>query len=163
MAAPRFLDPMFRGPFAPARAEIDLVDCEVEGNIPADLAGTFYRVGPDFQYPPSCPTSRSMAKATSACFASRTATSTTRAATSARSASRPRPRRASRCSAPIAIRYTDDPRVKGVSRGTANTAVMFHHGKLLALKEDSPPVVDGSGHARDRSTTTTPSAASSAA
>ena len=37
--------------------------------------------------------------------------------------------------------YTDDPRVKGVSRGTANTAVMFHHGKLLAFKEDSPPVV----------------------
>ena len=49
---PRFLDPMFRGPFAPVRAEIDLADCEVEGKLPADLAGTFYRVGPDFQYPP---------------------------------------------------------------------------------------------------------------
>ena len=46
---------MFRGPFAPVRAEIDLVDCEVEGKLPADLDGTFYRVGPDFQYPPRLP------------------------------------------------------------------------------------------------------------
>ena len=35
----------------------------------------------------------------------------------------------------------DDPRVKGLSRGTANTTPIFHHGKLFALKEDSPPVV----------------------
>ncbi len=37
------------------RAEIDLIDCEVEGTLPADLSGTFYRVGPDFQYPPRLP------------------------------------------------------------------------------------------------------------
>ena len=37
--------------------------------------------------------------------------------------------------------HTDDPRVKKVSRGTANTNIIFHAGKLLALKEDSPPVV----------------------
>ena len=36
--------------------------------------------------------------------------------------------------------FTDDPSVKGVSRGTANTHVVFHHGYLFALKEDSPPV-----------------------
>src|SRR4051812_4297098 len=36
---------------------------------------------------------------------------------------------------------TDDPAVAGLSRGTANTALMFHHGKLMAFKEDSPPVV----------------------
>jgi carotenoid cleavage dioxygenase len=33
------------------RSEIDLYDCEVEGQIPADLDGTFFRVGPDPQYP----------------------------------------------------------------------------------------------------------------
>src|SRR5690606_40167752 len=33
------------------RAEIDLFDCEVEGKLPADLDGVFYRVGPDPQYP----------------------------------------------------------------------------------------------------------------
>jgi carotenoid cleavage dioxygenase len=36
---------------------------------------------------------------------------------------------------------TDDPKVKGVSRGTANTTVVYHNSQLLALKEDSPPVV----------------------
>ena len=33
------------------RAEIDLYDCEVEGTLPTDLDGVFYRVGPDPQYP----------------------------------------------------------------------------------------------------------------
>jgi carotenoid cleavage dioxygenase len=51
----RFTGPMANGPFAPVRAEIDLVDCEVEGKLPSDLSGTFYRVGPDFQYPPRLP------------------------------------------------------------------------------------------------------------
>ena len=33
------------------RAEIDLYDCEVEGHLPTDIDGVFYRVGPDPQYP----------------------------------------------------------------------------------------------------------------
>ena len=89
----------------------------------------------------ACRTSRSTAKAISACSASRTVTSTTAAATCARSATRRRPRRASRCSAPTATRTPTIARVAGLSRGTANTGVVFHHGKLLVLKEDSPPVV----------------------
>src|SRR5581483_10705593 len=36
--------------------------------------------------------------------------------------------------------YFDDESVKGLSRGTANTNILVHHGKLLALKEDSQPV-----------------------
>ena len=35
---------------------------------------------------------------------------------------------------------TDDPSVKGLSRGTANTQIFYHHQRLLAMKEDSPPV-----------------------
>ena len=35
--------------------------------------------------------------------------------------------------------YTNDERVKNLSNSTANTNVVVHHGKLLALKEDSPP------------------------
>ncbi|MGZ3365148.1 MAG: carotenoid oxygenase family protein, partial [Caulobacteraceae bacterium] len=34
------------------RSENDLSDCEVEGKLPADLDGAFYRVQPDPQYPP---------------------------------------------------------------------------------------------------------------
>ena len=33
------------------RAELDVTDCEIDGKIPADLNGAFYRVGPDAQYP----------------------------------------------------------------------------------------------------------------
>lgn len=36
---------------------------------------------------------------------------------------------------------TDDPSVKGVSRGVANIISYFHAGKLLAMKEDSLPVL----------------------
>ncbi len=35
--------------------------------------------------------------------------------------------------------YLDDPSVKGKSRGTHNTHIIHHDGKLLAFKEDSPP------------------------
>ena len=34
------------GPF---RAEIDIRDCDVEGEIPSSIDGAFYRVGPDWQ------------------------------------------------------------------------------------------------------------------
>src|SRR5581483_10963383 len=33
------------------RVEADVHDVEVDGKIPADLNGAFYRVGPDPQYP----------------------------------------------------------------------------------------------------------------
>jgi carotenoid cleavage dioxygenase len=39
----------------PFRAEVDIFDCDVDGRIPDDLNGCFYRVGPDFQYPPRYP------------------------------------------------------------------------------------------------------------
>jgi len=131
---------MFRGPFAPARAEIDIVDCEVDGNIPVDLAGTFYRVGPDFQYPPRLPNIPFDGEGHVGMFRF------------ARGHADYKSRyiRTQRFKAQAAAReslfgtyrnpHSDDARVQGLSRGTANTAVVYHHGKLLALKEDSPPV-----------------------
>jgi carotenoid cleavage dioxygenase len=131
---------MFRGPFPPIRAELDLADCEVEGKLPADLNGTFYRVGPEFQYPPFMPNIPFDGEGNVGMF---------------RFADghvdyKSRYVRTQRFKAQAAARealfgtyrnpYTDDPRVRGVSRGTANTAVVYHHGKLFALKEDSPPV-----------------------
>lgn len=38
--------------FAPLRAEHDLDDVRVEGAMPAELAGTFYRIGPNPQFAP---------------------------------------------------------------------------------------------------------------
>jgi carotenoid cleavage dioxygenase len=37
-------------------------------------------------------------------------------------------------------KWTDDPTVAGMNRNLANTNVLIHHGVLLALREDSPPV-----------------------
>lgn len=44
-----------RGYFAPARFEADIYDCEVTGQIPAELDGAFYRLHPDWLYPPDPP------------------------------------------------------------------------------------------------------------
>jgi len=139
-APPRFLDPMFRGPFAPVRAEIDLVDCEVEGKLPAGLNGAFYRVGPDFQYP---------GRTANIPFDGDGHVGMFRFANGHvdyRSRFVRTQRFKAQADAREALFHTyrnprnDDPRVKGLSRGTANTAVIYHHGKLFALKEDSPPV-----------------------
>jgi carotenoid cleavage dioxygenase len=45
--------PMFPPGFnSPTRFEADVYDCEVWGQIPSDIEGTFYRVQCDFQYRP---------------------------------------------------------------------------------------------------------------
>ena len=133
--------PLRHGFYTPFRMEVDLRDCEVEGRLPADLRGSFYRIGPDFQYPPRLPNIPFDGEGHLGVF---------------RFADghvdyRSRYVRTQRYKAQAAAReslfgvyrnpYTDDARVTGLSRGTANTGVVYHHGKLLVLKEDSPPVV----------------------
>ena len=117
------------------------LDCEVEGTLPSDLNGTFYRVGPDFQYPPREPNIPLDGEGHIGMFRFENGHVDYKS----------RFVRTQRYKAQAAARESlfgtyrnprgDDPRVKGLSRGTANTTPMFHHGKLLALKEDSPPVV----------------------
>src|ERR1700733_5558145 len=135
-------NPMFGGFAAPFRGEVDLRDCEVEGEIPADLNGAFYRVGPDFQYPPKF--------ANNIPFDGEGSVAMFRIA-AGHVDLKTRYVRTQRFKAQEAARKalfgmyrnpcTDDEAVRGVSRGTANTHVVFHAGKLLALKEDSPPVI----------------------
>lgn len=128
-------------PVAPFRAEVDLADCEVDGRIPGSLAGSFYRVGPDFQYPPRFPQNIP--------FDGEGHVSVFRIA-DGRISLRSRYVRTQRFKvqqrAGRAVfgmyrnPFTDDAGLEGISRGTANTTVMYHAGRLLALKEDSPPV-----------------------
>lgn len=126
------------------RVEAEIVDCEVEGILPADLDGTFFRVGPDPQYPKPPQFAHDIdfdgeghasmfrIKDGHVDFRSRFVRT-----------QRWKAQRAARRSLFGMYRnpMTDDPSVAGLSRGTANTQVFFHHGKLLAFKEDSPPVV----------------------
>jgi carotenoid cleavage dioxygenase-like enzyme len=134
---------LFGGGGAVSRSENDLYDCEVEGDIPADLDGVFYRVGPDPQYPKPAQYENDIP------FDGEGHVTMFRIK-DGHVDYRSRYVRTQRWKAQHAARSslfgmyrnpgTDAPSVKGLSRGTANTQVFYHHGKLLALKEDSPPV-----------------------
>lgn len=125
------------------RSEIELFDCEVEGQLPIDLDGSFFRVGPDPQYPKPPRFGNDIG------FDGEGHVSVFRIK-DGHVDYRTRYARTQRWKAQHAARqslfgmyrnpFTDDPRVKGLSRGTANTQLFFHHGKLLVFKEDSPPV-----------------------
>ena len=125
------------------RAEIDLHDCEVEGNLPRDLDGVFYRVGPDPQYPKDPKYAGDIAfdgEGHISMFRIKDGhvDYKTRYARTQRGKAQHEARRS--LFGMYRNPLTDDPSVAGLSRGTANTQLFLHHGKLLVLKEDSPPV-----------------------
>jgi carotenoid cleavage dioxygenase-like enzyme len=125
------------------RSQNDLYDCEVEGSVPSDLDGVFYRVGPDPQYPKSAKyvndipfdgeghVSMFRIKDGHVDYRSRYIHT-----------QRWKAQHAARRSLFGMYRnpWTNDPSVKNISAGTANTQVVYHHQKLFAMKEDSPPV-----------------------
>lgn len=43
---------IFQGYHAPSRLEGDVVDLEVDGVVPPEINGTFFRIQPDHRYPP---------------------------------------------------------------------------------------------------------------
>ena len=51
----RFQDSFHTGFFAPLRFEADIHDCEVDGQMPIDLDGSFYRTCIDRHYPQRLP------------------------------------------------------------------------------------------------------------
>ena len=125
------------------RAEIELFDCEVEGKLPADLDGVFYRVGPDPQYPKPEKYEGDISfdgEGHVSMFRIRNGhvDYRTRYARTQRWKAQHEARRS--LFGMYRNPFTDDPSVKGLSRGTANTQLFVHHGKLLVYKEDSPPV-----------------------
>lgn len=136
-------DPRAFGGSGTNRTEMDLFDCEVEGDWPRDLDGAFYRVGPDPQYPKPAQYAGdipfdgeghvSMFRIKDGHVDYRT-----RYAKNARYVAQRDARRS------LFGMYrnpsTDDASVAGLNRGTANTQLFIHHGKLLAFKEDSLPV-----------------------
>jgi carotenoid cleavage dioxygenase-like enzyme len=138
----RFPDkPNFRGLFAPSRMEVDIEDLEIGGVLPDDLNGVFYRVAPDPQFPPPLGddiwfngdgmAARFDFHGGRVDFRQRWVRTEKflleQSAGKALFGAYRNP-------------LTDDASVSGRARGTANTNIVFHAGRLLALKEDSPPV-----------------------
>ena len=136
-------DPRAFGGSGTNRTEMDLFDCEVEGDLPKDLDGVFYRVGPDPQYP------KPEKYAGDIPFDGEGHVSMFRIK-GGHVDYRTRYARNARWKAQHAARQslfgmyrnpsTDHASVAGLNRGTANTQLFLHHGKLLVFKEDSPPV-----------------------
>lgn len=142
--ATRFPDtPPFTGFTAPMRVEADIMSLEVaQGEVPEQLAGTYYRVVADRQWPPLA-TGDIAFNSDGMVMSFRFS----RGHVDFRSRYVRTPRflaeRAARRALFGAYRnpFTDDPSVAGVRRGVANTNVFWHAGLLYAAKEDSPPVL----------------------
>jgi len=127
---------------APYRMNIDIQDPVVEGEIPTDMNGHFYRVQPDFIYPPRYSNDvpfNGDGNVTLFKFKQGSVDVKTRFVETQRYKAQTKARKA--LFGTYRNPRTDDPSVRGISAGTANTNLIFHAGKLLAMKEDSPPVL----------------------
>ncbi len=128
----------FAGYNAPSRIECDVYDLVVEGTIPEEINGSWYRTIPDPQYPPMLGDDTYLSgdgmvsllriENGHADFKQRyVQTDRWKAERKARRSLYGKYRNP----------YTDDPSVHGKSRSVANTTPIYHGGRLLTLKEDA--------------------------
>jgi len=133
--------PMFAGVNAPSRIEADVGDLEIVGEVPREIDGAFYRVAADHQFAPRFTNDVpfngdglvSMFRFHDGQVSLRSRYVHTDRFLAERAAGRALFGR-------YRNKWTDDPSVAGMNRNLANTNVLIHHGVLLALREDSPPV-----------------------
>ena len=134
--------PMFPQGFnSPTRFEADVYDCEVWGELPKDIEGTFVRMQCDFEYRPpknEWPTGfNGDGHISRFRFANGSVDYKGRYVKTARIMAEREARK--RLFGVYRNKYTDDPSVSNISRSAANTHAYYHGGKLLTLKEDSLP------------------------
>jgi carotenoid cleavage dioxygenase len=124
------------------RSEHTLYDCEVDGKLPDDLDGAFYRVGPDAQYPKPSGLDYDIAfdgegHASMFRIQNGHVDYRSRWVKNERWNAQHKARRS--LYGVYRNPYTDDPSVRNISRGTQNTQVWYHNGRVLAMKEDTMP------------------------
>ncbi len=137
----RFGDQNFSGNFfPPLRFEGEILDCEVQGEIPRDIHGTFYRLGGDWAYPPKSPHD---APFSADGYISMFRFANGRVDYRGRFVRTPRylaNQKAGRQLFGIyRNRAADDPSVRSLSSTVANTTPVIHAGRLFATKEDARP------------------------
>ncbi len=134
--------PVYTGFNQTVRAETDVRDLEViEGAIPESFAGTLYRVGPDPRYPARLGDdewTNGDGLVVMFRFENGHVDLKTRYVRTERFLLEEKARKS--LFGRYRNTYTNDPSVSGAKNGTANTNVVWHGGKLLALKEDSVPI-----------------------
>lgn len=131
----------FTGFNAPSRIECDIYDLIVEGQIPDEIEGTWFRCIPDPQYPPMLGEDTYLSgdgMISALRFEHGHVDFQMRYIMTERLKAERKARRGlhGRYRNP----YTDDPSVQGrIDRTVANTTPVWHAGKLLAIKEDGRP------------------------
>jgi carotenoid cleavage dioxygenase-like enzyme len=134
--------PMFPPGFnSPTRFEADVYDCEVWGQIPSDIEGTFVRMQCDFAYRPPKNEWMTGFNGDGHISALRFANGSVDYKGRYVETERLKAERAARKRLYGVYRnhFTDDPSVAKLDRSAANTHVYWHGGKLLVLKEDALP------------------------
>ncbi|THV45118.1 hypothetical protein BGAL_0528g00060 [Botrytis galanthina] len=133
-----FNEPQFSGFMRPVRFEGEINNLEIEGSIPSQIRGTFYRVMPEPQFPnylPGDPWFNGDGNVSAFRIADGHIDLKQRYVRTEKFTREAAARRA--LAGKYRNRYTDAVALK--IKSTANTNVVYWHGKLLALKEDSPP------------------------
>lgn len=140
MTKPFPKSPTFMTIDEPFRFEGEVFDLEVEGEIPACLEGTFYRVGPDQQFPPMMGDANPF-NGDGIVTAFRISGGHVDMQHKYVRTHRFLAERAARRGlfGDYRNRFTDDPSVRHIERTVSNTNVVPHAGHLLAFKEDGPP------------------------
>ena len=141
MNAPMRVNPYLSGNFAPVSGEFDVADLPITGEIPAALRGAFYRNGPNPQFPPRDPNHHWFAgdgmlhaffvEGGKVSYKNRYLHTPKYEAERAAGRS---------LFGTFGNPMTTDPSVLGKDSGVANTNVVWHAGKLLALEEGHQPL-----------------------
>lgn len=130
----------FRGFNAPRRIEAAIYDLEIDGELPHELNGMFYRCGPDPRFAPIHGDDINIngdGMVTMFRFQNGHVDFLSRYVHTEKYALETAARRA--LFGVYRNPYTDDPSVAGKDRTTANTNIVYHAGHLFALKEDGLP------------------------
>jgi len=133
--------PEFTGLNTPIGEEYELAALPVEGRIPAEVAGTFFRAVPDPAFPPYLEDGAAVLSGDGMVSALRFASGTVSFAVRYVETGRHR----AEVSAGRALfgkyrnPFTDRPEAAGLDRTVANTTPVWHAGRLLMTKEDGRP------------------------
>jgi carotenoid cleavage dioxygenase-like enzyme len=153
MNAPARINPYLSGNFAPIETEDDFADLPITGSLPPELAGTYYRTGPNPQFPPRDENYHWFA-GDGMVHAFRVA----KGKVSYRNRFVRTPKWELEHKAGKALfgtfgnPMTTDPSAMGQDSGVANTNILVHAGRLLALEEAHQPfeldavTLDPKGH-----------------
>ena len=139
MAAPYPDHPNLRGGYAPIQMECDAPDLVIEGEFPLDLNGTFYRNGPNPQYAPRGRYHWFGGDGMIHGFHIENGRVSYKNRW-ARTVKWETERKAGESLFGVFNPMDNDPRVMGIkTNGIANTNIIWHGGKLLALVESNAP------------------------